>query len=472
MVSESSNNASSSRFHVDARLVPPKLYYLAFFGGWACLLPFLTVYYRYLGMSARQIGFIQAAGNFILLTAPTLGLLGDKLRSPKLVWIVCLLGQTGFGLLIGFVLKPDQNFHEMYIFCDCNTTNVSLVDSNVSLPSNCDDFQSWEGEWIKFAKLISLVLAMQVMIGPTSGISDAFVLEILGDERQEDYGKQRAWGAAGWGLSAAGIGFLTDSLSTCIDTNYGIHFYLFGGLLGLSTIFAILVRPEGNISQGEMRLIRSLKMLLSQPDVVVFLFGMILCGGVITIVENFLFLFLEDIGGRQTVMGLSLLSMCIGEVLVFVPSGWLIKTLGYHGVVLVSLIVFTIRFVAYSFLTDPWFVLLIEPLHGITFGLSQAACASYMRAVTPADMQAGAQTIAFGVKSGLGKGVGNVVAGVVWNRYGGVWTFRGAAAVSVIGGALFWILHLLVVYRPCGNQEVAETTGLLNPDRTDRKDER
>jgi MFS family permease len=424
-------------------------------------------------MSASQIGFIQSAGNFILLTAPTLGLLGDKLHSPKVVWILCLLGQTAFGLLIGFALSPSEKLRQMYVFCDCNGTNLSLFDINGSLPFNCDAYQSWEGEWIKFAKLISLVLAMQAMIGPVTGIADAFVLDILGDDRQKDYGKQRAWGATGWGLSAVGIGFLTDLLSTCADVNYDIHFYLFGGLLGLAVMFAIFVQPRTKISQDEIKLIQSLKMLLSQADVVVFLLGMFLIGGFMAIVDNFLFLFLEDIGGRRTVMGLSLLTMCIGEVLIFIPSGWLIKTLGYHGVVFASLLVFTIRFVAYSFLTDPWFVLVIEPLHGVTFGLSQAASASYMRAMTSADMRAGAQTIAFGIKSGLGNGIGNIIAGVVWNHYGGVWTFRGAAAATAIGGALFWIMHLLVVYRPCQSRELTELKmeALLDQDRMEIKDD-
>lgn len=458
---------------VNYRLIPSKLYYVAFFAGWACLLPFLTVYYRYLGMSARQAGIIQSAGQFITLTGPTFGLLGDKLRNPKLIWILSLLGQTLFAMLFGLAIKPNSNIRQMEVYCNCNGSNLSLINMNTNSTksSDCASFQLWEGEWVKFAELLSLVLAMQVMLGPTSSIADAFVLTILGDDHRGDYGKQRAWGAAAWGVSAVGIGFLTDSISECGDINYNIHYYVFGGMLVLSTVFALFVRAEGELCRHELKLMHSLCALLSQPDVVIFLFGMVVSGAVMTIVDNFLFWFLQDIGGGQSVMGLSLLAMCTGEVIIFIPSGWMIKTLGHHGAVTLSLFVYMIRFIAYSFLTDPWYVLLIEPLHGFTFGLCAAACVSYMRVVTTVDMQAGAQTIGYAVRNGLGKGIGNAVAGVVWHHYGAVLTFRGAAVVSAVGGGLFWIMHLLLVYGLCVDvpkmeQPPDERTGLLNVDRS------
>ena len=61
-----------------------------------------------------------------------------------------------------------------------------------------------------------------------------------------------------------------------------------------------------------------------------------------------------------------------------------------------------LRFLGYFLLTNPWFVLFLEPLHGITFGLMYAAASSYASSITPPGMHGTIQGLIGGIHFGTG----------------------------------------------------------------------
>lgn len=63
----------------------------------------------------------------------------------------------------------------------------------------------------------------------------------------------------------------------------------------------------------------------------------------------------------------------------------------------------TIRLLGYSLLINPWFVLIIEPLHSITFGLMWASAANYANILAPPGMQATVQGLVGGIHFGIGE---------------------------------------------------------------------
>jgi hypothetical protein len=48
-----------------------------------------------------------------------------------------------------------------------------------------------------FFYLIIAFIIIELLLSPTGALINNFVLEILGDKK-DDYGKQRLWGAVGW----------------------------------------------------------------------------------------------------------------------------------------------------------------------------------------------------------------------------------------------------------------------------------
>lgn len=66
------------------------------------------------------------------------------------------------------------------------------------------------------------------------------------------------------------------------------------------------------------------------------------------------------------------------------------------------LLSFGLRFLLYSVLTNPWWVLPIEFLNGSTFGMAYAAMASYASIVAPPGTEATTQGLVGAVFEGLG----------------------------------------------------------------------
>ena len=463
---ESDDDGGSARDHeekephcvgVNLHFLPAKLFYLTFFGGLGCIFPYLPIYYRFVGLSARQTGIVQAVQPFALfISTPMCGIIGDKFRRTKLIWLFSLCSTILLTSLIA-VVRPSAETLELREYCVCNSTitnssrNNSFAGVQMKDNSLCSSVKSHTHDegLEQFLPLVALVLFGQLFGSPSVALADYFVLELLGDERQGDYGKQRLWGAAGWGLGAFGAGYASNSNSEC-DANYLIHFVLFVVICLVAVLFAYLIKPSTKVVlRNEVKICKSLKLILVNPRLCVFLITIWLIANLMAVIDNFLFWFLEDLGGGELVIGLSLLFTCVGEIPVFFISGHIIRRIGHGGVLYLTLLCYALRFFLYSILTNPWTVLPVELLHGITFALMWAASTSFARANAPEGMGASLQTITSGIYWGLGKGCGGVFGGLVWQSVGARQTFRGCAGISLGGLLLFFIAQQILSRKKC-----------------------
>lgn len=64
---------------------------------------------------------------------------------------------------------------------------------------------------------------------------------------------------------------------------------------------------------------------------------------------------------------------------------------------------YALRFFLYSILTEPWWILPIETLHGITFGMFYATMTTYAKSISPP----GAECTVQGLASAMFEGAGN-----------------------------------------------------------------
>lgn len=73
--------------------------------------------------------------------------------------------------------------------------------------------------------------------------------------------------------------------------------------------------------------------------------------------------------------------------------GWIIKNISHVHAMSLVLFALSARFILYSFLVNPWWVLPIELLQGLTFGLFYSIMASYASVVAPPGAEATVQVI-------------------------------------------------------------------------------
>ena len=235
-----------------------------------------------------------------------------------------------------------------------------------------------------FTILLVLIVVGEFLEAPSFTLADASLLEILGEERRY-YGKQRLWGSLGFGIFSFLIGMLLERSkhSVCGDqyTDYIICFCVFAILMVCTLLVSTTFHFQYNGSKVEhSSVVHSLCNFHYGSCLIAACFMGVGHG----MSHNFVNWFLEDLGGSKTLMGCAVICRCTADLLTFFIAGSLIKWIGQIRLMVVSLISYGVIFVSYSLLSNPWWVLPVEALNGITYAASWSACTSYMAgAVSP-----------------------------------------------------------------------------------------
>ncbi|KAL4546901.1 hypothetical protein Ndes2526B_g07705 [Nannochloris sp. 'desiccata'] len=182
---------------------------------------------------------------------------------------------------------------------------------------------------------------------------------------------------------------------------------------------------------------QKLGVLLSSPEALLFFSTVTVMGYAVGTIESFLFLFLEDLGGSETLMGLTLTVTCVAETFVFYYASHIMHFLGLDGCLHLCFLAFLVRLGSYATLAHwkqtPWTVLPVELLHGLTFGLTWSAGTAKSALISPAGLEATTQSVFQGFIFGLGYGMGGFMAGRKYNLNGPEAVFRSAFWVVAVG---------------------------------------
>jgi MFS transporter, PPP family, 3-phenylpropionic acid transporter len=378
---------AQARWGGDRALLAPKAFYFCFYAASSGLLPFLTLYYRDLGLSGAQIGLLVGISPIItLLAAPLWGALADSTRRHRTILTATIVGAMGM---------------------------VALLSQARAL--------LW---------LLPIVVGYAFFAAPIMPLVDNGVMEMLG-ERRELYGRQRVWGAIGWGLSALVAGALIDRYGLGLSFYIFIFFFLI--LLAVTTRLTV---STGSMGQPYWQGVRH---LANNRPLLVFLLTVLFAGIGSGIVHNYVFLYLLDLGANETLMGLSQTVATLSEMPVFFFSAILLRKFGARGMLLMALAAYVVRLLAYTLLPPVWLVLPINLLHGLTFSALWVAGVSYASEVAPKGMGATAQGLFTGVTMGLGTAGGALLGGTLYDTLGPTMMFR-VAALLVLAGLIFFAM--------------------------------
>jgi len=408
----SSQNLGRTRLEVTMRhiltqtnnrlLIFPKTFYFLFFAAASFLFPFLALYYEQLGLSGGQIGLLAAIPSLMVLSAASLwGGLADALQQHKRLLKLALLGTMTAVLVLSF------------------TTT--------------------------FFWLIPVVMAHAFFVAPIMPLIDNTVLDLLGD-RKNEYGKQRLWGAIGWGALAPLAGWVVEQFGLAWSF-YGYLVLMFGCLL-VSWPLSIPPTKLGGAFW------RSLRLLLNHKPWLLFLSVVFIAGVNLAITHTYLFLYLNVLGASKTLMGISLTFATFSEVVVFFFAGQLLNRLGIRRLLLLALLAGALRSLAFSVIQVPWPVLIVQLLHGPSFAMMWAAGVAYADRMAPQGMGATAQGLLTSVNFGLGAIVGALAGGFLYEHVG-PWLMYRWAGFGVLAGLL---LFAWVARKP-----IRPTPGPLKP---------
>ena len=352
-------------YSINYHMVPTKIAY--FLNGARIQLdkfyiPFLVS----IGFNLDEAGLIaglQSIGGII--GAPAWGFVADKFRIHKiLVLALCVL--TTLTICIQPVIG---------IFWGDRQRLKCPFQQNQTSHNNDDRFRSFVNHYALFYSMIFIgIIARSFDASLTTFIDTACLRRVQTSPKQTSYGRQRfvfSFGL-GFGIMVYSIAvqfYPTSSITSC-ETGvfviyFGISIFLFIGTYYLFNGFE--KESEGD---GERDITRILRLTLRKFDTIFFFATALFSGIIRSIYFSFIYLRLKEINAIPLLFGFQAFLIATSGSVMSYFAAKVIKFLGgtMHAICC-SLFVWSLRFLCVSYITNPYYIFLIEIFHGLTASL-------------------------------------------------------------------------------------------------------
>ncbi|MCL4515324.1 MAG: MFS transporter [Firmicutes bacterium] len=369
-----------------------KAFYFAYFVAFGIYSPYLNLYFKQQGLSGAQIGIINMIIPLVAMVIPPLaGQLADKSNQRRYL----LAGMVIFSIPFLVMLEVSHSF-----------------------------------PWA-----VALMLAFSILSSPVAPVADGVTLEMLGQNANR-YGSIRVWGSIGYAAAVFGIGKVLEV------AGWGTVFALYS-VMGLSAGVLALRLPERSGAQKGLpsgqeppRLL--IKPLLTNGRLATFLVIAFLARASATTYYNFFSIYLDNLGIRTGLIGLSWTIGVISEIAVVIFfSSWILEHIGPEVLYLAGLAGTALRWYLYSAVTSPGAILFTQLLHGLTFAAFQIGAVSIVNELTPAGLKASGQSLLSAITVGLAGVMGAFGGGLLYDMVGLRPLFALSGGIALIATLLF-----------------------------------
>lgn len=360
-------------------------FYFLYFGVLGLYLPYFNLYCKDLGFSGFEIGLISSIQPCVRLASPVFwGLVADRLGRTEL-------------LIRAFYLGAIASFSALL--------------------------------WVKeFPALFTAITVYTFFIVPVFPIWESTVLELLAAAKK-DYGRIRIWGS---------FGFIALSLTGGLALNHAASSLVIDMILGLSILNFVLlrlnpVRTETVSGPWDLGWMRS-------RNLVVFLLACALMHASHGTYYGFFTIYVTGLGNSTFFSGVLWSAGVFVEVVVMIFSGPLIARFGRLHLLRISLAAAVARWILTAYITSGPALILIQGLHGLTFGLFHVCAITLVGRLVPRGYQATAQSLHSSATYGVGGLAGFLLNAFFYDVAGAkaMWladAFMAAAGLAMLS---FW----------------------------------
>jgi MFS family permease len=344
----------------------------------------------------------------------------------------------------------------------------------------------------------------------------------------EDYGKERLWGAISWAITNMVLAILIDWSGGSF-----VCFYPLSTVAAFSVLLTLYFFVKAQHGYGHQRMLQKSKTDIQIQDCsdhgdaeavrgeyneeatsgcrnyhepslqtklsTAMLLCRLLCGAGYgaafflclcilssgqAVVDSLIFLYFESLGSSFAMMGVTVVLTVLFEIPIFHIAPTLLKRCGSGALLLLAATCYMIRVLGYSVIPPGHivYVLLLEPMHGVTYACSQAAsvdmaarCTILAKAAaaspsssSKSELDATGQGLVSAVR-GVGSLFGLSVGGWAMDKLGPRLMYRCSAGLVLAGTAVFAVASYFCSPMKNNNSITAQPLPQEDPDNSNDK---
>ncbi len=359
--------------------------------------PFIVIFLMYNNISTAQIGVVLMLNSLAtLIGQPLWGMISDKIRSIKKVYLACIFIASVLIMISPFV----KNKYAIFVLLPAIT--------------------------FFFCCLSPLLDSWTIFSIKNSGRS---------------YGSFRLWGSLGYSIIVIIVGKLINMSS--VNIIFPVYFLLsLIMLLTCGVLFEYKGQEDGSaikaLSLRELRIGR----LLGNYHYVTFVIMACIMNMTFSSFYSFLPTLMNQVGGNDELYGIATAVSAFSEVPILLISSRLIRRFKPQALMLAGLLVYIFRLCIYSIAWSPGIIIFVQAFQGLSFALFLSGSIYYIDSLAPAELKSTAQTVATAIYGGLSGIIGNFVTGLMISEYGILFVFKVGA---IVDSAVF-VLFLASLY--------------------------
>ncbi|MFC4778615.1 MFS transporter [Paenibacillus sp. GCM10023252] len=356
----------------------------------AVIITYIPLYFLDQGYTKQQIGWIYSSGPFISIFANLLmGVISDRYQTIKLLLTLILAGQL---VMIGLLTQAE-------------------LFSTVSL----------------------LMIGFYFFQTPVTPLSDSLIL-LSSKHTGRPYALIRIYGSLGFAVSALMIGYVLGEAGSQWTLAVAL------ATIAVTLCLSLLLKDY----QGTLRKMdfSGLYKLLRQREVVTFFTLILIISVAHRMYDGFIAVTLRGMGASSSLVGLALLLSAVSEI----PILFLLGKYGHKfkelPLLMLASMLYVIRFLLISVLSDPLWVAASQIMHSVTFGIYFSTALRYISQIIPDEYRASGQAVYAIVWSGLAGLISGTMGGAIYEHFGQRAFFGTAAALALLACIGFMLKHL------------------------------
>ncbi|MFC6230476.1 MFS transporter [Paenibacillus allorhizosphaerae] len=357
----------------------------------AVLMPFLPIYFESRGYSSSQIGLLMMIGPFVTLFAqPFWGYLSDRYHTLKLLifglWVMTVLSSVGIFQTTGYTFA------------------------------------------LLFMLLLYFFMQSSVPLLDTMAIKSTAKAKV-------NYGTVRMFGSLGFTLLAMSTGPLLQALGGLDHIPY-LYWTIWILPLGL-----LLLLKDDKGAGGRRASLTDFGKLLGNKHFLWFLLLVFVLTVPHRMNDVLLGLYLKDLKATDTMVGLAWALAAASEVPTFALLGRYMHKFNELALLGVIGLLYTVRWLLYGYVTDPFVLLLLQASHCITFAAFWITAVHYAVRLVPMELQSTGQSMLSMVFLGLAGITGGLAGGWVKDHMGGAAMYQLGAGMALVAAVLLLGTH-------------------------------